>query len=170
LVQPDAEVSAGEAAVVILGTEGYLLRANASDKDAFRIEIGQRVRGRTAGGELVSGILSSRSQEPDYSTGLFELTFEFPNSQRVNIGEFVLIELPIDRMRGVFVPREVVVRRYGKYFIWIVNQARTLEAREVELGPVFGDLVLIQRGLEAGEPYLRRLSGREREGAPVGGS
>jgi multidrug efflux pump subunit AcrA (membrane-fusion protein) len=170
LVQEDAEVAAGEAAVVVLGTEGYLLRANVSDKDAFKIEVGQRVRGRGSGGTVVAGFLYSRSQEPDYSTGLFELTFQFPNSQRISIGEFVLIDLPIDRARGLFIPRDAVVRRYGKYFIWIVNQAKTLQAREVALGPVYGDLVLIREGLEAGEGYLQRPSGREREGAPVAGS
>ena len=140
LVQAEAEVSAGEPAVVVLGTQGYLLEANVSDKDAFLIDIGQRVTGNTAGGAKISGVLSNRSQEPDYNTGLFELTFQFPNSQRTDVGEFVLIDLPIDRVRGIFVPREVVVRRYGKYFLWIVNESQVLEAREVSLGDVFGDL------------------------------
>ena len=168
LVQVEAEVNAGEPAVVVLGTEGYVLEANVSDKDAFRIDIGQQVSGLTAGGTTISGVLLSRSQEPDYSTGLFELTFQFPDSQRVGVGEFVLIDLPVDRVRGLFVPRDVVVRRYGKFFLWIVNEAQALEAREVTLGPVFGDLVLIKDGLQPGERYLRRLTGREREGAAVG--
>lgn len=168
LVQVEAEVNAGEPAVVVLGTEGYVLEANVSDKDAFRIDIGQQVSGLTAGGTTISGVLLSRSQEPDYSTGLFELTFQFPDSQRVGVGEFVLIDLPVDRVRGLFVPRDVVVRRYGKFFLWIVNESQALEAREVTLGPVFGDLVLIKDGLQPGERYLRRLTGREREGAAVG--
>jgi multidrug efflux pump subunit AcrA (membrane-fusion protein) len=168
LVQPEAEVSAGDSAVVILGTEGYVLEAYASDKDAFRIDVGQQVTGRTAGGTGITGFLRSRSPEPDYSTGLFELTFQFADSQRVGIGEFVLIDLPIDRVRGLFVPRDVVVRRYGNFYLWMVNESQVLEAREVTLGPVFGDLVLIREGLEPGERYLGRLTGREREGAPVG--
>lgn len=168
LVQVEAEVNAGEPAVVVLGTEGFVLEANVSDKDAFRIDIGQQVSGLTAGGTTISGVLLSRSQEPDYSTGLFELTFQFPDSQRVGVGEFVLIDLPVDRVRGLFVPRDVVVRRYGKFFLWIVNESQALEAREVTLGPVFGDLVLIKDGLQPGERYLRRLTGREREGAAVG--
>jgi multidrug efflux pump subunit AcrA (membrane-fusion protein) len=168
LVQLETEVNAGEAAVVILGTQGYLLEAYVSDKDAFRIDVGQAVTGRTAGGAAITGFLISRSQEPDYSTGLFELTFQFPNSQRVSIGEFVMIALPIDRIRGLFVPRDAVVRRYGKFYLWGVNESQVLEAREVTLGAVFGDLVLIREGLEPGQRYLRRLTGREREGAPAG--
>jgi multidrug efflux pump subunit AcrA (membrane-fusion protein) len=170
LVQVEAEVNAGEPAVVVLGTEGYMLEANVSDKDAFRIDIGQQVAGQTAGGTTILGVLRNRSQEPDYSTGLFELTFQFPNSQRLDVGEFVLIDLPIDRVRGLFVPRDVVVRRYGKFFLWIVNESQALEAREVTLGPVIGDLVLISDGLQPGERYLRRLTGREREGTTVGAS
>jgi hypothetical protein len=42
-----------------------------------------------------------------------------------------------------------------------------LVAREVALGPTYGQLVRIDRGLEAGERYLTRLTGREREGAKV---
>jgi multidrug efflux pump subunit AcrA (membrane-fusion protein) len=170
LVQPDAEVSAGQSAVVILGTAGYVLKANVSDKDAFRIDVGQEVAGRTAEGDTVRGVLIGRSAEPDYETGLFELTFQFPNSQRVSIGEFVLIDLPIDRVRGLFVPRDAVVRRYGKYFLWIVNDSQVLEAREVILGSVFDDLVLIEEGLRSGERYLRSLTGREREGGPAPGT
>jgi multidrug efflux pump subunit AcrA (membrane-fusion protein) len=170
LVQPEAEVSVGDPAVVILGTEGYVLQANVSDKDAFRIDVGQQVTGRTTGGEAIRGVLLSRSAEPDYDTGLFELTFQFPNSQRVAIGEFVLIDLPIDRVRGLFVLRDAVVRRYGNFYLWMVNESQVLEARKVTLGPVFSDLVLIHEGLEPGERYLRRLTGREREGAPVAGA
>jgi multidrug efflux pump subunit AcrA (membrane-fusion protein) len=168
LVQPEAEVGTGDPAVVILGTQSYVLKANVSDKDAFRIDVGQQVTGRTTEGTAIRGVLRTRSQEPDYSTGLFELTFQFPDSQRVAIGEFVLIDLPIDRVRGLFVPRDAAVRRYGRFYLWIVNESQVLEARAVTLGPVFGDLVLISEGLKPGERYLVRLTGREREGAPAG--
>jgi hypothetical protein len=42
-----------------------------------------------------------------------------------------------------------------------------LRRREVSLGDVFGDEVLVVDGLAPGELYLTRLSGRERDGAPV---
>ncbi|MBN1835168.1 MAG: HlyD family efflux transporter periplasmic adaptor subunit [Spirochaetales bacterium] len=161
------EISTGAEGVVVIGTESYALEAAISDKDAFKVEVGQGIAGRTAGGTLLNGVLTSRSQEPDYQTGLFTLTFEFPNSQRTYIGEFVLIELPVDRSRGLFVRRELVVRRYGSYYLWVVDPEGRLEAREVTLGPTYGNLVRIDQGLEAGERYLNRLTGREREGAQV---
>ncbi len=168
LVSSEDEVSQGEPAVVILGSEGYLLEATVSDKDAFRIDVGQTVSARTAAGTAIRGALSSRSQEPDYSTGLFTLTFRFPNSQNINIGEFVMVELPVDRTRGLFVPREAVVRRYGSYFLWIVDEEGKLEAREVVLGSTYGDLVRVREGLQSGERYLVELTGREREGERIG--
>ncbi|UCB44363.1 MAG: HlyD family efflux transporter periplasmic adaptor subunit [Spirochaetota bacterium] len=166
-VQVDDEVEAAEPAVVIIGTEGYILDANISDKDAFKIRIGQRVTARTTGGVTINGVLANRSQEPDYSTGLFTLTFHFPNTQRTYVGEFVIIDLPIDKARGLFVRRDLVIRRYGKYFLWVVNEAGELTAREVVLGASYGELVKIDQGLEAGEHYLNRLTGREKEGAKI---
>jgi len=166
-VQVEDEVKAGEEAVVIIGTDGYSLSTYVSDKDAFRINPGQQVSARTPGGTVIRGTLVSRSPEPDYATGLFHLNFSFPNSQQVHIGEFILVDLPIDRTRGVFIRRDQAVRRYGKYFIWIVTDDMTLTAREVTLGTVFGDLILVDEGLEPGETYLTRLSGREKEGDSV---
>ena len=167
-VQVQDEVQASDRAVVIVGKQGYLLEASVSDKDAFKVDVGQQVTARTSGGERITGVLHYRSQEPDYGTGLFSLTFHFPNSQQTHIGEFVLVDLPVDRTRGLFVRRELVVRRYGRYFLWIVTADQTLEAREVVLGGAYGDLVQIREGLAAGERYLTRLTGREREGATVG--
>jgi multidrug efflux pump subunit AcrA (membrane-fusion protein) len=74
----------------------------------------------------------------------------------------------VDRERGLFVRRELVIRRYGKYFLWLVNQADELEAREVVLGAAYGELVLIEEGLKPGERYLTRLTGREKEGEKAG--
>jgi multidrug efflux pump subunit AcrA (membrane-fusion protein) len=165
LVQVEDEIEADDEAVVIVGAEGYELIATASDKDVFKVDIGQSVTARTASGSNITGILVNRSQEPNYDTGLFSLTFHFAGGQKTHVGEFVIIELPVDRAQGFFVRRDLVVRRYGKYFIWIVKSDQTLEAREVVLGPRYGDLVLIESGLRGGDRYLTRLTGREKEGA-----
>ena len=167
LIRAQDEIPAGQSGVVVIGTGGYVLEAAISDKDAFKVEVGQTVGGRTAGGNRLTGTLAARSQEPDYQTGLFTLSFEFPNSPATYIGEFVLLELPVDRSRGVFVRRDLVVRRYGSYYLWLVNPDGHLEAREVTLGATYGEMVRVDRGLEPGERYLTRLSGREREGARV---
>jgi multidrug efflux pump subunit AcrA (membrane-fusion protein) len=167
LIQTDDETEDAEPAVVIIGTEGYVLEADISDKDASKVQLGQQVTARTAVGDEMRGVLSNRSQEPDYNTGLFTLTFHFSDRQPGHIGEFVIIDLPVDRATGIFVRREIVTRRYGKYFLWVVTGAQELEAREVALGPVYGDLVRIDQGLQKGDRYLTRLTGREKEGMKI---
>jgi multidrug efflux pump subunit AcrA (membrane-fusion protein) len=167
LIQEEDEVQEGVPAVVIIGTEGYVLEANISDKDFYKVRIGQKVSALTSGGVKINGVLVSRSREPDYQTGLFLLTFNFSDNNRAFIGEFVVVNMPVDRVEGVFVRRDQIVRRYGKYYIWVVNGDGVLEAREIELGPTYGDLVEIARGLDVGEKYLSRLTGREKEGEKV---
>jgi multidrug efflux pump subunit AcrA (membrane-fusion protein) len=168
-IRAEDEVSTGQAGVTVIGTGGYTLRATVSDKDAFKIEVGQQVRGRTPGGRELTGVLVTRSLEPDYASGLFLLTFEFPDGEKTHVGEYLLVDLPVDKARGIFVPRELVVRRYGRYYLWVVGPGGLLEAREVVPGRIFGEQVLIESGLSAGERYLTRLTGREKEGEPVGG-
>jgi multidrug efflux pump subunit AcrA (membrane-fusion protein) len=168
-IRAEDEVSSGQAGVTVIGGSGYKLKATVSDKDAFKIEVGQPVVGRTPGGLELPGVLVYRSLEPDYVTGLFQLSFEFPDGQKTHVGEYLLIDLPVDSSRGIFVPRELVVRRYGRYYIWVVGAGDRLEAREVRLGEAFGEQVLILRGLAAGERYLTLLTGREKEGQAVGG-
>jgi len=167
LIQSDDETGDSEPAVTIIGTEGYALQAYISDKDASKVQLGQQVIAHTTGGDEIHGVLVNRSREPDYNTGLFTLTFHFTDRQQGHIGEFVIIDLPVDRATGIFVQREIITRRYGKYFIWVVNGAEELEAREVELGPVYGDFVRIEQGLQAGDRFLVRLTGREREGSKI---
>jgi multidrug efflux pump subunit AcrA (membrane-fusion protein) len=166
-IQRDDEIEGGEPAVVILGNEGYVLEAYVSDKDAYKLVLNQKVTATTARGEKITGVLVHRSREPNYDTGLFMLTFHFPEMTQGRIGEFVIIDLPVDRESGVFVKRDSVIRRYGAYYLWIVNGEDELEAREVVLGSVYGDMVKIDVGLEPGERYVSRLSGREKEGSRV---
>jgi len=166
-VQLNDEVRAGQEGVVIIGTDGYILKAQVSDKDAFRIQIGQKISARTLSERTITGTLLSRAQEPDYGTGLFELTFAFPWMRDIHFGEFLLVDLPIDRTRGFFIPRESLVRRYGKYFVWAVTPEETLNAREVIPGETFGDLIEIREGLAEGDKYLTAVTGREKEGMPA---
>lgn len=166
-IQPRDEVDPGQRGVMIIGTGGFELQATISDKDAFKVAVGDDVIGNTVDGVELSGTLTGRSVEPDYSTGLFTLTFEFPNGETADVGEFVMVDLPVDRTTGIFLPRELLVRRYGQFFLWVVDEDNLLEIREVKTGKVIGDEVLITEGLSVGERYLTRLTGREKEGEPL---
>ena len=168
MVQAEEQVSAGDAGVVVVGRGGYVLEARVSDKDITGVRVGRTVTARSSVGATVSGRLSVRGEEPDYETGLFPVTFRFPDASGIGIGTFLLVELPIREVEGIFVPRDAVDRRYGRDFLWVVDEAEAaLARREVTLGDAFDDEVLVADGLTPGERYVVRLSGREREGAPV---
>ncbi len=166
-VSTHGEVSTGDDAVTILDTRAYRLSANISDKDAFRIDVGRAVTGMTTEHEAIPGQLIARSQEPDYGTGLFELTFRFSALPGVRIGEFITIDLPTDSTEGIFISRDAVTRRYGSYYVWVVTEDGTLTAREVTPGELYGDDYHITAGIRPGETYLARPTGREREGMTV---
>ena len=167
-IQIYSDISVGSPGVTIVATDSYLVEAVISDKDAFKITVGQTVIGQNPGGLSISGTLIGRSQEPDYNTGLFSLNFQFPEKKGFYIGSFILIKLPTDETRGIFINRDLLVRRYGSYFLWVINDENKLTVRKVESGSVFGDDVHINSGLEPGERYLSRLSGKETEGMDIG--
>jgi multidrug efflux pump subunit AcrA (membrane-fusion protein) len=169
LVDLTKEVKTGDAGVVVVATDSYTLEAKISDKDAFKVAIGQKVIGRSPDGSRFAGTLTARSQEPDYQTGLFSLTFEFPRAPGASIGTMLIVDLPTDTRRGIFVNRDVLVRRYGKFYIWVVTPDNVLEAREVGVGAVYGEQIQVERGLAVGERYLSRINGREKAGAPASG-
>ncbi|MFP4565084.1 MAG: efflux RND transporter periplasmic adaptor subunit [Spirochaetaceae bacterium] len=168
MVQAEEQVRAGDGGTVVVGRGGYVLDARVSDKDIADVRVGQSVSARASDGTTVTGRLSVRGQEPDYETGLFPVTFRFPDAPGVGIGTFLLVELPVQEIEGIFVPRSAVDRRYGRDFVWAVDESEdVLVRREVELGEVLGDEVRIISGLSSGDRYLARLTGAEREGAPL---
>ncbi|MFW5843863.1 MAG: HlyD family efflux transporter periplasmic adaptor subunit, partial [Spirochaetota bacterium] len=167
-VQEEEQVRQGSPGVLVVGDDGFVLETEISDKDADQVSLGQRVTGRTREGAEVIGTLTRRSQEPDYETGLFSLTFRFPPETPGGIGGFVILELPTERVAGVFVPRDAIDRRYGRNYLWTIDESESvLRRQEVALGESIGESVEITSGLEPGDRYLLRLTGREREGAPA---
>ncbi|MFP4011563.1 MAG: efflux RND transporter periplasmic adaptor subunit [Spirochaetaceae bacterium] len=172
-IDVDEQVGAGASALTVVSREEYRLEAGMSDKDAAGIRPGQRVIGRTPSGTEVEGRITSRSAEPDYETGLYALEIRFPNAPRLYIGAFLVVDVPVEQVEGVFVPREALQRRYGRYYLWMVTGERgyeTLERREVEPGQTVGDEIRITDGVSSGDRYIPRPTGDEEEGAPLGRS
>jgi len=166
-IQIYSDINAGSPVITIIATDSFIAQAVISDKDAFKIEVGQSVTGISPEGFSINGILTGRSQEPDYNTGLFSLNFEFPKKEGFYIGSFILIQLSTDQIEGIFISRDLLVRRYGKYFLWLLDSNNKLTAREVESGAIFGNDVQIVSGLAPGERYLSKITGKETEGMDV---
>ena len=166
-IQIYSDINEGSPGVTIVETDSYTVEAAISDKDAFKITVGQAVTGINPEGLSINGTLTGRSQEPDYNTGLFSLSFQFPEEEGFYIGSFILIQLPTDQIKGVFISRNLLVRRYGSYFLWVITDENRLIARKIKAGVVFGEDIHIVSGLNPGERYLSRLTGKETEGMEV---
>lgn len=167
-LEAEQRVSQNSAGVTVLNDSQYSLDARISDKDAFHVEVGRQVQAEAANGRRVEGHLVQRSQEPDYESGLFTLRFRFPAGESLTIGSFLLIEIPTEQLSGMFVPRTALERRLGRNFLWVIDQdTEELSLREVQVGESVGDETQILEGIERGERFLVRLTGREREGAPA---
>jgi multidrug efflux pump subunit AcrA (membrane-fusion protein) len=166
-IQLYSDINAGSSGATIVATDSYIARAVISDKDAFKVKVGQRVVGTNPEGLTIRGTLIGRSQEPDYNTGLFSLKFEFSKKEGFYIGSFILIKLSTDQIEGIFISRDLLVRRYGKYFLWLLDSENKLTAREVKSGIVFGNDIQIISGLNPGESYLSGITGKETEGMEV---
>ncbi len=169
-VRPNKEVRSGEVGVTIIDTAYYLMRAFISDKDVLSIRVGRAVEGRNVDGTTVKGVLEARSPEPDYQTGLFSLTFRFDGTSSTFPGEFISVDLPVETLQGIFIPQNLLFRRYGRYYVWVVGPETTLNAREVTAGRSSGNDIQITAGLKPGDIILLRRQGNEQEGMKVEGA
>jgi len=168
-IRTGATVKTGEQGVVLIDTGSYLLDALVSDKDALSLGEGTQVSATVVGGAILKGSIRSRSPEPDYTTGLYTVSFAFPFSREVAPGQFATVELTVGRIRGIFLKQELLRRMYGRYQVWVVDADNKLEDRRVTIGAIYGNQVLILDGLKPGERVLLKLTGKENAGTAVEG-
>lgn len=169
-VRRDNEVRSGENGVSVIDNSEYLLTTQVSDKDAFNVPVGRSVTAVLGSGATTGGVLLGRSPEPDYQTGLFDLTFRFGGGPSVFPGAFVTVDLPVETVRGLFIPQNLLVRRYGRFYVWSVTEENTLRMQEVTTGRTHEDEIQITAGLRPGDRILLQRRGNEREGMPVPGT
>lgn len=88
----------------------------------------------------------------DPVTHSVEVRAELPADSVLEPGQFVSLRLPIRAAAPqVRVPRSAVVRRSEVTGVYIVDAKGNARLRQVRLGPVIGDEVLVLSGLRGGE-------------------
>ncbi|MCL2521067.1 MAG: efflux RND transporter periplasmic adaptor subunit [Spirochaetaceae bacterium] len=90
---------------------------------------------------------------PDSSTGLFRVQANFSSNAALTIGQFVEIELQVDRYEGLALWQGHIQRRYGQNQVRVVREGR-IEFQEVIVGDRFGEMVAILGGLEEGDEII----------------
>ncbi|WP_162006752.1 efflux RND transporter periplasmic adaptor subunit [Roseimaritima sediminicola] len=69
-------------------------------------------------------------------------------------GMFVNIELPIRQAEAVVVPATAVQQHEGKDFVFVLNAKNQFQRRDVRIGPISGDSVVIHSGLQKDEQVV----------------
>jgi len=160
------EVGAGSPAVTILDDRSLVLEAALSDRDAQDIRALGRipVTGTTPEGNSFTGKILQISLEPDYATGLFTLTLEFPRIPEMFPGMVLFVDLPARKAEGITVETTALVFSGEQTFLWLLDEENLLRRQPVISGQSQGINTLILEGLSPGDRYIRQPGGREEEG------
>ena len=139
---------------------------NVNEQDVLRIRAEARRRGLTASdltqlpievglqtetGYPHQGKLDYASPTINQSTGTLAVRGVLPNAERVLLpGYFVRVRVPLDRQEGALLVPDVALGsdQSGRYLL-VVNSENVVEQRKVQVGPVEGDLRVIENGLKA---------------------
>lgn len=89
----------------------------------------------------------------DPQTGTFSVRAEMPNPKQVLLpGQFTKVKMLLDvREAAIVVPHKAVTIEKGGAYIYVMRKDDTVEKRFIELGPEFGNKLVVERGLAAGE-------------------
>lgn len=131
----------------VLRTRAELARRGqtAADLKGSPVEIGLQ----TESGYPHNGTLDYIAPTVSPATGTLALRAVLPNEKRVLLpGYFVRVRLPLSQVENaLFVPDVALGSDQGGRYVLVVNADSVVEQRKVELGPLVGDMRVIESGL-----------------------
>ncbi|MFC1728809.1 efflux RND transporter periplasmic adaptor subunit [candidate division KSB1 bacterium] len=131
---------------------------NLSEQDVVKVKAGTPVDVTVDAfrDHTFTGSVYSISPEADNTTHTFPVEISVPNDQdpvirsgmiaRVNIRTGTLSDV-------VLIPRDAIIERYGRNFIFVVREDRAVE-RQVELGSGSDSMVQVISGVQAGDEIV----------------
>lgn len=99
------------------------------------------------------GIVDFAEPQVNPKTGTFSVRAEMPNPDRVLLpGQFTSVRALLDvRERATVVPQKSLIIEKGGAYVFVMRRDSTVERRFIELGPEFGNNVVVERGIIPGE-------------------
>ena len=109
------------------------------------------------------------NREIDSRTGTIQVRAEFPNPGNVlRPGQYARIQAVTERRKGaLLVPQRAIAEVQGIYQVGVVGADNKVTIRSVVPGPQFGDMWVIQSGLQPGEKVVVDGLQRIRDGMTV---
>jgi RND family efflux transporter MFP subunit len=144
----------------------YLERVPLSERER-RVE---GVRLRLADGTLYSefGAVDFANVELDESTGTLRIRATFPNPGRELLpGLFARVGMPLPSDTVMLVPAAATLRDIVGDYVMVVNSDGGVERRDVTLGRLVDDMIVVESGLEESASVIVRGLQRARPGSTV---
>jgi RND family efflux transporter MFP subunit len=165
---PGEFLSIGSPLITVVRVDPIRARLEVSEKDAPRVQLGQKARLRVEGSaQEFKGTISRLSPVIAAGNRMLQVEADVPNPRAVlRPGSFVKANVVVNESaRGLFVPRTAVITFAGLQKIFLVQQGKAAE-KEVKLGREFGGQVEVFGQLKGGETVVIE-PGTLRSGQPV---
>jgi RND family efflux transporter MFP subunit len=152
--------------VIVLGStaSGWVVRVGLADRDVVRMEPGApaQVTFDAFPGRAFEGRVTRIGAAADRMTGTFEVEIEVqPQGARFARGLVAKVALPLARLPGVassatVVPITALVEADGqRATVYVLDREKNVARRkDVTLGPLLGEQVIVTAGLVTGEPVI----------------
>ena len=103
-----------------------------------------------------AGSYSHTEKNVGSASGSIQIAVNFPNPEGVlKAGQYASVSADVGMPMGVvMVPQRAVDSVQGVESLWVVGGDGTVEYRAVTVGETFGDMWVIEKGLQAGEIVL----------------
>jgi multidrug efflux system membrane fusion protein len=164
-VERGETVQAGQPIVVLGATgSGWVVRIALADRDAVRVEPGAEaeVTFDAYPGRVFPGKVTRIGAAADRLTGTFEIEIEVaPDGARFVRGLVAKVVLPLAQAPAIaadatVVPISALVEADGpSAVVYVIDRERNVARRkDVQLGPILGEQVVVTAGLSVGEPVV----------------
>lgn len=102
------------------------------------------------------GLVDFAEPQVDPRTGTFSVRAEMPNPEHVLLpGQFTKVRALLDvRENATVVPQKALIIEKGGAYVFVMRKDSTVERRFIELGPEFGNDVVVERGLVPNEQLV----------------
>lgn len=102
------------------------------------------------------GLVDFAEPQVDPRTGTFSVRAEMPNPDHVLLpGQFTKVKALLDvREKATVVPQKALIIEKGGAYVFVMRKDSTVERRFIELGPEFGNHVVVERGLVPNEQLV----------------
>ena len=109
-----------------------------------------------AEGITEKGLVSFFDNTVDQATGTIRLKGQFANEKKLLWpGQFVTLSLTLEvQPQVVVIPSQAIQTGQNGQFVFVVTADSLAEVRAVTPGPAYGDITVIDKGLQAGEQVV----------------